>query len=303
LLINEGNFKHNVEVLKSQSGLIVVARREKIQLDDGILNDIPNPLNYVPCEYCYKFFSKFNLWHHVKQCCVRKFHNKADCNDNDENSDNSDASNNNLRHAKSLLYSAVMEDTTENSNLILQLLNRMNDGPEKSMVLTDDILKPYVLLRVESLGSKDDQKLNDIHRVSQGVRTLARLVLEARKTQPTCTIDMLLKHDRFDTVVQCTTNLCLEGDSECFTLGSKMGNLLGHATSIKSGLAIRANDEDKLQETNKFKMLFDVEWNKRVNSILKQKKAKSDLAKMADIYNLYILLVYLISSFMKRTYV
>ena len=62
-----------------------------------------------------------------------------------------------------------------------------------------------------------------------------------------------------------------------------MGNLLGHAIFIKSGSAIRADDEDKLHETNKFKMLFDVEWNKRVNSILKRKKAKNDLAKMADI--------------------
>ena len=40
-----------------------------------------------------------------------------------------------------------------------------------------------------------------------------------------------------------------------------MGNLLGHAIFIKSGSAIRADDEDKLQETNKFKMLFDDEWN------------------------------------------
>ena len=91
----------------------------------------------------------------------------------------------------------------------------MNDGEEKNMVLTDDVLKRYVLLRVESLGAKDDQKLNDIHRVSQGVRTLARLVLEARKILPSCTIDMLLKHEHFD-IVQFTTSLCLEGESESF---------------------------------------------------------------------------------------
>ena len=55
--LNEGNFKHNVEILKSRTGLTVVARREKIQLGDSVrTSDIRNRLNFFPCEYCYSFF-------------------------------------------------------------------------------------------------------------------------------------------------------------------------------------------------------------------------------------------------------
>ena len=54
--LNEDYFRHNVEILKSRTGLTVVARREKIQLGDSVPSDIRNPLNFFPCEYCYSFF-------------------------------------------------------------------------------------------------------------------------------------------------------------------------------------------------------------------------------------------------------
>ena len=106
-----------------------------------------------------------------------------------------------MRSVRVTLYSALLtdDDIEECMNYLLQ---RMKDDECKMCVMEDHLIRVYAALRTESLGSKVDQKINDIHRVSQSCRLLARLVLEARKTKPLITLDALIKPENFYFIIR-----------------------------------------------------------------------------------------------------
>lgn len=64
-LANEGNFRHNIDVLKNKTGFLAVGRRET--------KSDYKPRLYLPCSFCKKFILKETLWLHNKNCTVNKF--------------------------------------------------------------------------------------------------------------------------------------------------------------------------------------------------------------------------------------
>lgn len=50
-----------------------------------------------------------------------------------------------------------------------------------------------------------------------------------------------------------------------------MGNIIGHI-QIKTGEALRSNNEKKNQEASDFQKLFESEWNYRVNAVCTKRK-------------------------------
>ena len=101
---------------------------------------------------------------------------------------------NSLRRGKSLLYSALLDYDDQMASSMLHL---MHDDEVKDVILGDKLVKCYAALRVDSLRSTDEQQINDMHRVSQGPRTLARLVLETRKKKPLATMANLIHLQNF----------------------------------------------------------------------------------------------------------
>ena len=65
-----------------------------------------------------------------------------------------------------------------------------------------------------------------MYRISQGSRTLTRLVMECRRKKPAITLDQLITAANFDVVVAATKNLAF-GEAKAYTLGRLIGNLLG----------------------------------------------------------------------------
>ena len=59
---NLGNFKHNCEVLKKGEGEIITWRAP---------SDDANPHDFSPCNHCYGFFLKKELWRHEKTCQLK----------------------------------------------------------------------------------------------------------------------------------------------------------------------------------------------------------------------------------------
>lgn len=72
-----------------------------------------------------------------------------------------------------MLSSAVSDESESN---LAQLFDRTYPDDKQIVVKNDKLIRKYSSLRVEPLGSELDRKVNDIHRGSQGARTLARLV-------------------------------------------------------------------------------------------------------------------------------
>lgn len=61
-LRNAGNYKHNVSVLKEESGELVVVARQ---------SHGTKPEEYLPCEDCLGFFLREGLWRHKQVCPLR----------------------------------------------------------------------------------------------------------------------------------------------------------------------------------------------------------------------------------------
>lgn len=253
-LANEGNFKHNLEVLRKKEGYFVVGRREnKVREYHG---------NYLPCDMCKKFILKKTLWLHHKNCAVGKYMNESNGTPVEHSSTNA------VRLSRQLLKSALMEDVDP---CVSRLLSRMNHDEITEVFQQDDLIKMYAALKVESLGRDQDQKINDIHRVSQSCRTLARLVIRCRKQSGLeLDINQLISPTHFDLVVSATKSLCLDNEKSAPSLGKLMGNNLSHIIQVKKGAALRKGEDQKLQEAENFKRLFTLEWNFRVNSVFQK---------------------------------
>lgn len=262
LLANEGNFKHNLEVLKKKEGLLVVARRDS--------QSHHNPNDFLPCEYCKKFILKKNLWLHHRTCPIHVFYEK---NRNVERRGiENEKSNNAVRRGYSLLHSGLIDEDV--SVHVVKMLDRMRNDGVKDVVMNDSLIKKYAALRVESLGSKEDQKIGDMHRISQCCRILGRLIIECKKLNLTAIInlDRLVSPPNFDLIVSATQTMSVSGESPAISLGSSIGNILGHIIQIKTGEALRSNDEKRSQEASDFQKLFESEWNYRVNAVCTRRK-------------------------------
>jgi hypothetical protein len=135
--------------------------------------------------------------------------------------------------------------------LVGKMLARMRDGHVKDVVTHDTLIKRLAALRIESLGNGEDQKINDMHRVSQCCRTLARLVIACKEKIPSSLInlDKLISPGYFDLVVTATKSMSIEKVS----MGRFMGNLLGHLIQTKKGDALRKNDIERCQEAATFR--------------------------------------------------
>lgn len=271
LLVNEGNFKHNSQVLKAGEGQIVVACR------NAVGSQLHNPSEYLPCDICKKFLLKSSLWIHKRKCTERL----AVC--NQSHTKGQELSNKYgyaVSKGRSLLNSALLND---DEIVMGDLLQRMNDDSIKNVVTEDALIKRYSALRMESLGSKENQKLNDVYRVSQGARTLARLVLECRKIKPVKDLDELIEPENFDLIVVATKKMAFEGETPAASLGRLIGNILGHVIAIKVGNALRRNDQKANEKAANFRRLFEAEWNYRVNAVGTKISSKAKRQKIATI--------------------
>ena len=65
MLENEGNLQHNVAVLKSAAGKIVVSHRRQYGLRNCKSSD------YAPCVKCHKFVLRKAMWQHYRNCVKR----------------------------------------------------------------------------------------------------------------------------------------------------------------------------------------------------------------------------------------
>ena len=254
VLANEGNFKHNTEVLKGKPGQLVVARRR------GHGEKPHQAEDFLPCEFCKLFIIRDNLWQHNRSCNVRLSMSAA----NDTSEPEEERINNAVRRGKNLLLSALLESADLPA---MQMIERMNNDDIKNVVLQDTLIKRYAALRVEALGDESVRKSNDIYKISQGARTLARLVIQSRNEKPCTDLDDLITPQCFDLVVSSTKSMAFEGEKTAVSLGKYVGNLLGHMINIKEGHALRCNDDKRCSDANKFRKMYQAEWNYRVNAI------------------------------------
>lgn len=292
ILANEGNFKHNVQVLKQGEGHIVVARRH--QTDE--CGELRKPTDYLPCEYCLKFVVNRHLWSHIHRCEIRKFYGLPDptCkksiavdntgadddDDDDDETENGQRLTSFARRGRNLLSGAMQEiDNDKTAALLL----RMNEGDIKNVVRKDKLIMQYFQLQAESLGHPEDHKIRDIYKINNIVRMLARLVLEARKSVASVGLNDLLCPKHFNLVVEAAKTLSRLDTGDNLNFGSHVGHILSDVVVFKMGCALKTGDENLGKDATNFQILFKCEWGKRVNAVLTKRKTHLNIAKRNEI--------------------
>lgn len=291
ILADEGNFKHNVQVLKQGEGHIVVARRRKTDDDEG--GELRKPTDYLPCEYCLKFVVKRHLWSHVHRCEIRKYYGLSDptckkaiavddneANDVDDTNENAQRLTSFAQRGRSLLCGAMQENDADKT---APLLSRMNEGEIKDIVRKDKLLMQYFQLQAESLGHPEDHKIRDVYKINNIVRMLARLILEVRKSVACITLNDLLSPQHFNLVVDAAKTLSRIDTGDNLNFGSHIGNILSDVIVFKMGCALKTSEESMGKDATNFQILFKSEWGKRVNAVLAKRKTHLNIAKRNEI--------------------
>jgi len=218
-LVNKGNFKHNITVMREGKGEIVVGRRctSKAASD------------YTACGFCKKFQLKTSLWRHTKFCMARKEYFEKT-----EESKRIVA----VKRGRSLVTNAVFSDTSEN-DLVSELLQHMRNDDVKTIVMSDQLICREAVLRMAALGSKADEKHDDKYRVSQATRTLGRIVQLPRETTgiPNATLTSLIEPRHFDLMVDVAKKLLTDKETPALNVGRTIGILLTKVSMSKYCLA------------------------------------------------------------------
>lgn len=262
ILVNEGNFKHNIKVTDLKKGDLVIARRDMNR---------HNYSQYLPCIKCKKFLLKTSLWAHKKTCVCAQ--DKSE--EKDSATEQKSSFDSMVRQGRMMLNSALLRSEEKS---LASLFKRMRDDEITQTVKKDKLIMRYATLRMASLGEEEDQKVNDVHRVSQGARTLARLVIESKciNTERLLDLDALINPETFDLVVETAHRMSVNSTS----LGKRLGDVLSHASAMKIGLALRNNNRKKQTEAENFNKLLVGEWNLKVNSACTKKRNRLNRNKV-----------------------
>jgi len=252
-LTNDGNYQHNLKVLKCGQGILAVKRRGQFPLDAA---------DFLPCTICNAYMHKKSLNRHVKSCSKIVFHGDEQLNESVAKLRFTAA-----KDGRATLSSSLVSENDEN---LVQMYNRLRDDDLKSIIVSDDIIKKHCSNKIDSLGEESIQKPGDIFRVNNDGRLMARILQAARTRLHNNSLSMndLIVPAMFDHLVDIAKELSTQGELPALTLGKQIGFIICHAVRTKQGLASRAKDKHKAKEAMAFSLLFKHEWKFRVNNPL-----------------------------------
>ncbi|XP_008286893.1 uncharacterized protein LOC103362345 [Stegastes partitus] len=257
-LINQGNFKHNKNVLKTGDGQLVVRKRPKrtAQAQD-----------FLHCLYCQGLYVKKALSRHMKKCPEKE-----------KNADECDISR--RRVASRCMLQTVNCEDLGISDSVKNIIGEMVYDEVTQAVIGDRIIRQYAEQMFDQYG-RDVQKH---HYIRQNLRQVGRLVLEAQKITPMQSLEDFFYPSNFRHVVSAV-NVLAGYDSERKTystpsLALKLGYNLQKTCSIVEANAVKSGDAKLAESAKNFLSVYQKKWNKLISSgaltTLKETKLHSE---------------------------
>ncbi|XP_069109788.1 uncharacterized protein [Argopecten irradians] len=223
----EGDYKHNINVLKSNTGFLILARRPS---SNSCKQKNYLHTDFLPCEFCLGFFLKTELWRHRSNCLFAptetKKHTRVQ------------------RNSVLLLESSVSDPDLHKGfrdNVVSTLI-----VDDISLIIRND----RVILKVgENLYLKHGKKQKPY--ISQEIRLLGRLVMEMRATvgNPNGYLKDFLKPAFFDSTIEACQNLSgIEQTNDACkfrtpSVALKCGPILKKCCVVLKGQALRNSDD------------------------------------------------------------
>jgi hypothetical protein len=118
---------------------------------------------------------------------------------------------------------------TNQEEEMIELASRMSDDDIKDIVVADESIRYKVELRVTGLGRKQDQKLDNMYRVSQAARYFRHIVSWDIQMIPKISLDGLIESDKFMLKVEIGKKMSSGKESPALNVGRTIGNLLRKA--------------------------------------------------------------------------
>ena len=247
-----GNYRHNIAVLSSGKGELIIARRSSKV-------DAVDPTDYLPCVHCLAFCKSDELWRHCKTCHLRK-------QVNDEKATGV------LAKARVLLEGGLQEEgnVTDKGMQDLHkhvLLAMRKDAAYKSLK-EDTLILQFGNVLLRKLGTR---RKND---VAQRMRQLSRLKLELSDDGAGIQLIDYLTGGRFDDILSGIESLAgLQENAEGIrvfeipSLALRLGHNLLKCAELKRGMGIRQQNGPLKEEAESFIHLHSSEWTNKVSSI------------------------------------
>lgn len=209
---NLGNHIHNVKTINMGKGELNVVYRPENKCDLS---------RYVPCSYCYGYYSKPDLWRHVLRCPMNNSPTKAK----------------GQRHvAKGKLLFPIKKC----SNKLREVLATMNDGPVSAKVRND----PLLMKLGEELVLKHAHDRHQFQHIRSVLRELGRLLL-CSKAQ---SMEDLIDPGQFRRVITSAKTLAgFDAETNSFKVPSLVLSL---SASLKKCAALLEADAMQRYETS-----------------------------------------------------
>lgn len=236
---NKGDYEHNCQVLKSGEGEIVTKKQTKTTVPVR---------DFLPCQHCFAFYRKTDLWRHEQTCKVRK---------GDQTSEN--ANTNKGRNAASSLM-PMSEILTGSCKEIINIMHQ------------DDIAKhirfdPLICKYGNALSAKYDNDKSQFAYIAQKMRELGRFVLAVNELDKTVKyLHEICLPSRFELAVEGVKKVGgfdpTSSKFKTISLVSKIGYSLKRAAEIAFGESRMTEDGETEIELKNFINLLDTKWNK-----------------------------------------
>lgn len=238
-LRNLGNHHHNIGVIRSNTGSLVVKYRPK---DHSIQQE------YLPCEYCYAYYISSDLWKHVKRCKLAPSSSKP------------------RRVVKSSrLLLPVSKEVSKGLQSVLASLN----ADEVSRIVKSDALILKVGEKQFGRHGHDNEQYSMIR---NNLRELGRLLKQLRQTSGkiNATLESFLDPAQFKTVVNAAKAVAgfseKENSFKTPSLALKLGHSLKKCCKILEGQALETGNEDLLKRSTAFHKLCEMNWSDEVST-------------------------------------
>ena len=261
-----GDYFHNVKVLSTKSGQLIVVRRPSS-------NKQASYSDFLPCAACKGFFWRKELWRHCKNCQLRQ---------------TSPQQPETACQREGLMLIAPVLYTAANVDPALAAVLSSMASDQISLVAKND----YIILTFGSVVAQNCTA-SQYNYVSQRMRQLARLLIELRdQTQaPDADLSSFLKPEKFDTVVaallkMCEYKQCTKTEPAKLkvpSLALKIGYTLRRCCTLLVNRALREKNTALESDAESFiRMLDSIEWQSKVSSIAlktitNEKRNKPDL--------------------------